>query len=55
MVLRETRNIITHEYPFVVDEVIDGLNILYEDSKVLIKIWNRVYGFIIERYPNIAH
>ncbi len=54
LTLRETRDIITHEYPFVEDEVIEGLNILNEDSTVLIKIWRRVYNFITKRYPDLA-
>src|SRR6056297_1844716 len=28
MLLRETRNIVTHEYPFITDEVVQGLNLL---------------------------
>jgi len=28
LLLRETRNIVTHEYPFITDEVIQGLNLL---------------------------
>jgi len=37
--LRETRNIVTHEYPFVTDQVIDGLNLLFEYCQVLTDVF----------------
>lgn len=37
--LRETRNIVTHEYPFVTDQVIDGLNLLFEHCQVLTDVF----------------
>jgi len=40
--LRETRNIVTHEYPFVTEEVIEGLNLLNEHCRVLTTTWERI-------------
>jgi len=40
--LRETRNIVTHEYPDNEDEVVDGLNRLYHDSQKLSDIWKHI-------------
>lgn len=44
--LRETRNIVTHEYPFVTQEVIDGLNLLNNHSRDLSDIWKLMKGKI---------
>jgi uncharacterized protein with HEPN domain len=48
--LRETRNLVTHEYPFFVPEIIDGLNLLVEQVGVLEKIWNKLYQFAKVRF-----
>ena len=32
--LRETRNTVTHEYPFAEDEIIEGLNVFIAMSKL---------------------
>lgn len=50
MVLRETRNIVTHEYPFVTDEVIEGLNLLGKYCSVILDIWHDVRYFIETRF-----
>jgi len=44
--LRETRNIVTHEYPFIVDEVIQGLNLLSKHYLLIMKIWKQVENYI---------
>ena len=48
--LRETRNLVTHEYPFFAPEIIEGLNLLVEQANVLEKIWNNLRQFAIERF-----
>lgn len=48
--LRETRNIVTHEYPFFTPEIIEGLNLLIEQLEVLQKIWKRIETFIRSRF-----
>lgn len=48
MLLRETRNMITHEYPFITDEVIEGLNLLNKHYELIMEIWKK-----IESYCNI--
>jgi hypothetical protein len=50
MVLRETRNIVTHEYPFVTDEVIEGLNLLGKHCMLILDIWLDVRNFIETRF-----
>jgi uncharacterized protein with HEPN domain len=37
--LRETRNLVTHEYPFFTPEIIDGLNLLNKQAVILDNIW----------------
>jgi hypothetical protein len=50
MLLRETRNIVTHEYPFLTDEVIQGLNLLSKHYQLINDIWNQTESFIISRF-----
>lgn len=52
MLLRETRNIVTHEYPFVTDEVIQGLNLLSKHCRLILEIWKRVENYINTRFLN---
>ncbi len=51
MLLRETRNIVTHEYPFVTDEVIQGLNLLSGHYVLIMEIWKQVESYINNRFP----
>lgn len=37
--LRETRNLVTHEYPFNTNEIIEGLNLLDIQFNLLKTIW----------------
>jgi len=48
--LRETRNSVTHEYPFAADEIIEGLNVLYDDVEILDKIWNHLKHYCREKF-----
>lgn len=50
MLLRETRNMITHEYPFVTDEVIEGLNLLNRHYELIMKIWQQIISYINIRF-----
>jgi len=50
MLLRETRNILTHEYPFITDEVIDGLNLLNSHCELLMEIWEKINNYIQNRF-----
>ncbi len=50
ILLRETRNIVTHEYPFITDEVIQGLNLLSKHYLLIIEIWNKVEIYINKRF-----
>lgn len=48
--LRETRNTVTHEYPFITDEIIEGLNTLSEDAVVISDIYNSLKTYCQERF-----
>lgn len=50
LILRETRNIVTHEYPFQLDLLIEGLNQLQEQLEVLSKIWEDTEGYVRQRF-----
>ena len=50
LLLRETRNIVTHEYPTVTDEVIQGLNLLGKNYQLIIDYWEQVKSFIKKRF-----
>jgi len=50
MLLRETRNLVTHEYPFITDEVIQGLNLLNLHCELIIGIWKQVLNYIKVRF-----
>lgn len=52
LLLRETRNIVTHEYPFITDEVIQGLNLLSKHYRLIIGIWEQVESYIKIRTRN---
>lgn len=51
MLLRETRNMITHEYPFITDEVIEGLNLLNKHYKLIMEIWGEIVSYCNTRLP----
>ena len=40
----------THEYPFISDEVIEGLDALSEDAIVISDIWNSLKTYCLERF-----
>jgi hypothetical protein len=48
--LRETRNAVTHEYPFFTPEIIEGLNLLIEQAKVLSDLWINLKEYSSERF-----
>ncbi len=50
MLLRETRNMVTHEYPFMTEEVIQGLNLLNKHYLLIMKIWQQVETYIKSRF-----
>jgi hypothetical protein len=50
LLLRETRNIVTHEYPFVVQEIIDGLNLLDIHIQLIVEILQQVKIYIDKRF-----
>jgi hypothetical protein len=48
--LRETRNEVTHEYPFFTPEIIEGLNLLSEQAVILERIWKNLEEFAKNRF-----
>lgn len=48
--LRETRNAVTHEYPFITDEIIEGLNALSDDAVIISNIWNSLKTYCQKRF-----
>ncbi|WP_297092272.1 hypothetical protein [uncultured Draconibacterium sp.] len=50
LLLRETRNIVTHEYPFVTEEVIQGLNLLHKHTGLLSDIWKQSKNYTHKRF-----
>ena len=48
--LRETRNLVTHEYPFFTPEIIHGLNMLIEQAEILESIWKNLFQFSKKRF-----
>jgi hypothetical protein len=41
---------ITYEYPFITDEVIDGLNLLNRHCVLIIEIWQQITNYIEIRF-----
>lgn len=52
LLLRETRNIVTHEYPFVTNEIIEGLNLLAQHYKLILSILDHLIQVIDSRFSN---
>jgi len=50
LLLRETRNIVTHEYPFITEEVIEGLNQLNDHYLLIVSIWKHLEKYTIHRF-----
>lgn len=50
LILRETRNIVTHEYPFMQQELIDGLNLLSKHQKLILDILQQLLDKIDARF-----
>lgn len=48
--LRELRNLLTHEYPFFEQEVIDDLNLLYQRYELLLSNWNQIEFFVVHKF-----
>ncbi len=47
--LREVRNLLTHEYPFNQQEIINDLNLLYSNFNQLLDMWSHLDEFIKHR------
>jgi hypothetical protein len=47
--LRETRNVVTHEYPFFTEEIIEGLNIMEKQCTALENTWLKLKAYAENR------
>jgi hypothetical protein len=52
LIFRETRNQVTHEYPFLREEFIEGLNELYVQVEKLSHTWRKIESFVDNRFVN---
>jgi hypothetical protein len=50
LTLRETRNIVTHEYPFDPQDIVDALNILEIQVLILENILNNINEYVKNRF-----
>jgi hypothetical protein len=50
LLLRETRNLVTHEYPFITNELIEGLNLLSNHIGLLTTNWLLIKDFSVKRF-----
>ncbi len=48
--LRETRNLVTHEYPFFTPEIIEGLNLLLKQISIIKAIYSQIKSFAESRF-----
>ena len=53
LILRETRNIVTHEYPFNKEDIIEGLNMLNKHYSLILSVWENFNNYISRRFPTI--
>jgi len=50
MGLRKDRNEIAHEYSFNQDEVVDGINLIFDRTDDLLKIYNDIYDYCLNKF-----
>jgi len=55
MELRKDRNEIAHEYSFNLDEVVDGINLIFDRSDKLICIYDSFYQYCREKFDFIKN
>ena len=50
LTLRETRNLVIHEYPFFTPEIVEGLNLLFQQLSILEIIWEKINSYVKTRF-----
>ncbi|WOE69013.1 hypothetical protein RZR97_07800 [Hydrogenimonas thermophila] len=50
MSLRKDRNEIAHEYSFNQDEVVNGINLIFDRTDDLLKIYQDIYRYCFEKF-----
>jgi len=53
MALRKDRNEIAHEYSFNQEEVVEGINLIFQKTGSLLNIYNDVYNYCHEKFDFI--
>lgn len=48
--LREVRNLVTHEYPFNTEEIVEGLNLLAGQVMILQNILDRLLRYVRDKF-----
>ena len=55
MRLRKVRNETAHEYSFNKDEVVDSINLIFDKSDELLKIYDKIYSYCVERFDFVKN
>ena len=55
MALRKDRNEIAHEYSFNQEEVVDSINIIFKRVDDLVKIYDDIYSYCIEKFAFVRN
>ncbi len=53
--LREIRNILTHEYPFHKQEIVDDLNLLFDHYNTMISVWKGLENYILSKFSYLIN
>jgi len=53
LVLTETRNMVTHEYPFNKEDIIEGLNLLNKHYLLILSVWENFNNYISNRFSSL--
>ena len=53
--LRKIRNDVAHEYSFNIIELVDSLNNIYNATDDILKIYNDVYNYCIEKFDFVKN
>ncbi len=50
MSLRKDRNEVAHEYSFNQDEVVDGINLIFDRVDDLLRVYQDIYGYCFKKF-----
>ena len=55
MGLRKARNEVAHEYSFNQEEVVDGINLIFDRVDLLLNIYRKIYDHCFDRFEFVRH